>query len=207
LTKEQLPALSRPENTSVSKYSQDEPWRHDPELAQIEIARIMIQKMGRPSRVNKEFIARKALFKALNHRDRVVDQKKVDFVRIMLESEGFKNVSKDFDSVQSALDSADDTIRGKYRQTLDDAIIDPGNPTGLDFSLWIDFYEKYEEGSINEDGVYFNNFWTFLNKPRLNIMQGGVGIPMFQEEEKQSIVGRMVNWLRGGKKNDTTNNQ
>jgi len=207
LTKEQLPALSRPENTSVSKYSQDEPWRHDPELAQIEIARIMIQKMGRPSRVNKEFIARKALFKALNHRDRVIDQKKVDFVRIMLESEGFKGLPKDFDSVQSALDSADDTIRGKYRQTLDDAIIDPGNPTGLDFSLWIDFYEKYEEGSINEDGVYFNNFWTFLNKPRLNIMQGGVGIPMFQEEEKQSIVGRMVNWFRGGKKNDTTNNQ
>lgn len=158
MTKEIVPQLQRPENRGITERSGGavQPWQLDPELAQIEIARIMIQKLGRPSRINKEFIARKALFKAINHRDPIIEDGKV---------------------------------------------VDWGNPTGLDFSMWIDFYEKYEQGSVNEDGVYFNNFWAYMMKPKYIIQGGGIG-QMMPEEQKESIIGRIANWFRGGKKND-----
>jgi len=135
-----------------------QPWQLDPELAQIEIARLMISQMGRPSIISKEFIVRSGLFKTLNHR--------------------------------------------RMAFNADNRVIDMGNQTGLDMSLRVNLYDYFERGSINQDGVYFNNFWAWSNKPKYIIQGGNVGLPV-KEEEKESLFGRAINWFRGGKKNDT----
>ena len=151
MTREQMPALARPENRDLSdKKSGSEPWQVNPELMQLRIADLMIQKMGTPSIQEKEFGVRYGIFKALNHHDDL-------------------------------------------------------NPTGYDSSLRCTIYREYAAQSINKDGIYFHNFWAWLNKPKF-VIQGGNGIfgPQ-QEEQKESLIGRGLNWLRGRSKNEQPN--
>lgn len=72
------------------------------------------------------------------------------------------------------------------------------NPTGFDTTILIGVLESFAKESVNRDGLYFRSFWAFSMKPKY-IIQGGqmIGAP---EEQKESLIGRMVNWLRGGKK-------
>lgn len=43
------------------------PEQIDPELANFAMARILVDKLGAPSKINKLFIGRNAIYKALNH--------------------------------------------------------------------------------------------------------------------------------------------
>jgi hypothetical protein len=87
----------------------------------------------------------------------------------------------------------------------EEILVDQGNNTGYDCSLRLDVYRHAEGGSVNRDGHYFNNFWAYLMKPKYIINGMGQGNPL-EKEEGESIFGRVVNWFRGGKKNDNGNN-
>jgi hypothetical protein len=81
------------------------------------------------------------------------------------------------------------------------------HPTGFDTSILINVLEQHAKQSVNRDGLYFRNYWAYMMKPKY-IIQGNMA-PGAMEEEKQSIAGRFVNWIRGGKKNEqqpTTSN-
>jgi len=153
MSKEQLPALTRPENKGVvdRNNSSVKPYELDPELMQLRIASLMIEKMGTPSVLEKQFAVRYGIFTALNN---------------------------------------------SYM-----------NKTGYDSSLRLAVYQKYAENSINENGLYFHNFWAWLNKPKYIIQGNAATMGMPQEEEKQSVIGRVIGWFRGGKKNDGSQQQ
>jgi hypothetical protein len=87
-----------------------------------------------------------------------------------------------------------------------DVCVDLGNNTGYDSSLRLDVYRYAEEGSVNKDGHYFNNFWAYLMKPKYIINGMGIQQNPWEKEEGESIVGKVVNWFRGGKKDDNRNN-
>lgn len=138
ITKEPIRALTRPENRgAVENKSVVKPYELDAELAQLKMAEMMIQRLPRPSKVSKAFIARKGIFEALNHTE--------------------------------------------------------ANRTGYDCSLRCTLYDQFALQSVNEDGLYFEHFWAFMMKPKyiINGMQQG------QPEEKESLIGRAVGWLRG----------
>lgn len=85
-------------------------------------------------------------------------------------------------------------------------LVDLGNNTGYDCSLRLEVYRHAESGSINKDGHYFNNFWAYLMKPKY-IINGMAGQQNpWEKEEGESVVGRVVNWLRGGKKDANNGN-
>jgi hypothetical protein len=68
-TKE-VAVLQRPENKgAVENKSVVKPYELDAELAQLKLAELMIQRLPVPSKVNKAFIARRAIWGALNHTD------------------------------------------------------------------------------------------------------------------------------------------
>lgn len=69
------------------------------------------------------------------------------------------------------------------------------NPTGYDTSLRLAVYRQYASQSINQDGIYFKNFWAYMMRPKY-VIQGGnmIGQPA---EEKQSIIGRAIGWFTG----------
>jgi hypothetical protein len=87
-----------------------------------------------------------------------------------------------------------------------EVMVDLGNNTGYDCSLRLEVYAHAEQGSINKDGHYFNNFWAYLMKPKyiINGMSGQQN--PWEKEEGQSIVGRVVSWFRGGKKDANNGN-
>ena len=150
MSKEQPAILPRPENRGIGdRKTGSEAWEVNPELMQLRIADLMIQKMGTPSIQEKEFAVRYGIWNALNH--------------------------------------------------------SPDNPTGYDCSLRCKIYREYAAQSINKDGVYFHNFWAWLNKPKF-VIQGNNGIfgPQ-QEEPKKSIFGRIVDRLRGRGGNEQPN--
>lgn len=73
--------------------------------------------------------------------------------------------------------------------------------TGLRDTL----YDHVAANSVNIDGKYFANLFAWLMTPKYVIQ----GMPMMtgtMEEEKESLLGRAVNWLRGGSKDDGTTN-
>lgn len=84
-------------------------------------------------------------------------------------------------------------------------IVDLGNPTGYDASLRLMVYDHVGKQSVNIDGEYFRSFWAFAMKPKM-IIQGmnQMGMPM-EQEQGESIFGRMVKWFRRGKKDDRNN--
>jgi hypothetical protein len=66
-TKE-IAVLQRPENKgAVENKGVVKPYELDAELAQLRLAELMIQRLPVPSKVNKAFIARKAIWESLNH--------------------------------------------------------------------------------------------------------------------------------------------
>jgi hypothetical protein len=201
LTKEAPVVLARPENRgAVQSNKMPEPWQIDPELAQIEVVRLMINKLERPSIINKEFNARKALLKSVNHREPKYNETLLAEIHREIDANTRKQYPNSIHPHKIWMIEYPD----EYAKMIAPAVIDPGNPTGLDFSLWISFYEEYEKGSVNVEGSYFNNFWTWANKPKVTMMGTGFGMPI-QEEQKESVIGRVINWFRGGKKNDTAN--
>ena len=149
-----------------SKGGQWAPSDIDPELANLALARLLVDRMGTPSRINPVFNARKAMLKALNHREPTY-----------------------------AL------INGIWTMT------DPGNPTGYDCSLRIAAYEHWELGSVNVDGWYGEKIWAFLMKPKMIITglagQAGLGE---EEEQKQSLIGRLWGKITGRGKSEQPNN-
>ncbi len=143
MTKPETPELSRPENKGITDHASGnvKPWELDAELAQSKMAELMINRLGTPSILDKNFAVRYGIFTALNH-----------------------SIS---------------------------------NLTGYDSSLRIAVYREYAAQSVNEDGYYFRSFWAYMMKPKYVIngnMQPG------QEEQKESLIGRMVGWFRGGEK-------
>jgi hypothetical protein len=138
-----------PETQSLNG-KQWRPDQVDPELANLAMAKILVEKMGSPSILNKNFVVRYGIFNAINH-------------------------------------------------TSD-------NKTGYDASLRLAVYREVAAQSVNIDGVYFEKVWAFLMKPKY-IINGMNGMPnQFDQEKGESIVGRFVNWIRGGKKNEQPNN-
>ena len=159
--------ITRPINKGISEPGGNvlKPWEYDADLAQHKLAELMIQKLGTPSYLDKEFAVRYGIFRALNHRE-----------------------PREFE------------IDGRK------VITDDGNLTGYDSSLRVSIYEKYARESVNENGMYFRNFWAYMMKPKY-IIQGAIGMDGMEPEEKRSITGRIADWWRGGgKRNDSTNN-
>jgi hypothetical protein len=68
------------------------------------------------------------------------------------------------------------------------------NQTGYDCSLRLELYNQFALQSINEEGIYFERFWAFMMKPKYIINGMQMGQP---EEEKQSVIGRAIGWIRG----------
>jgi hypothetical protein len=67
-TKETAVQLQRPENRgAVENKGVVKPYELDAELAQLKLAELMIGRLPCPSKVNKAFIARKAIWEALNN--------------------------------------------------------------------------------------------------------------------------------------------
>lgn len=79
-------------------------------------------------------------------------------------------------------------------------VVEVGNPTGYDSTLRLAVYGHVARHSVNVDGEYFHSFWAFAMKPKM-IIQGmnAMGQPM-EQEQGESIFGKMVKWFRGGKK-------
>jgi hypothetical protein len=153
MTKEPPAQLQRPENRGLLEHGNGtvKPWEHDPELAQLKMAEMMVQRLGEPSIQTKEFTVAYSILCAMN-----------------------------------------DT---------------QGHRTGFNTQILIDVLLEHSKQSVNRDGLYFRNFWAYMMKPKY-IIQGNMA-PGAMEEEKQSIAGRFVNWIRGGKKNEqqpTTSN-
>jgi hypothetical protein len=153
--------------TMQNNSGQWKPEQLDPELANLAMARLLVEKMGTPSIVNKQFIVRKAIFKALNH------------------------IPKKYEEITTEEDNA-----------VVLKCINKGNPTGYDSTLRLLVYDYAEQGSVNIDGQYFEKAWQFLMKPKY-VISGALGMPgQFEEDKGESIAGRIMNWFRGGKKNE-----
>lgn len=199
MTKDVVPALVRPENKGIVQKNHDEMWRLDPELMQLHIANVMIEKMGTPSVLEKQFAVRYGIFTAINHSYSEYDEDKLSHALIIINAKAY--VAK------MERQKWMDENQLECRELIKKALVKLGNETGYDSSLRIAVYEKYAANSINENGLYFHNFWAWLNKPKYIIQGNAATMGMPQEEEKQSIVGKIFGWLRGGKKNDTTQQQ
>ena len=66
-----------PRKSSLNTTRSNEGWRPeqlDPDLANMAMANLLVEKMGTPSRINQVFNARKAMLMALNHREPVYDE-------------------------------------------------------------------------------------------------------------------------------------
>jgi hypothetical protein len=145
-----------------------QPYQLDAELAQLKMAELMVQKLGTPSRLSKPFIVRYAIFKALNH----------------VEPTYGKIITDEY------------TDGFGIWHPADRVVLDPGNPTGFDCTLRLKFYENFAKESVNENGLYLQSFWAFMMKPKY-IINGALQTGAIQEEEKESLVGRFMNWIRG----------
>jgi len=159
---------ARPGSPSITTKTIEQwnPAELNPDLANLAMAKLLVEKLGTPSRIKKEFIVRKAVFTALNHIPATLQE----------------------------------VIPANEYEPAVLNIINPGNPTGYDSSLRLEVYRCAELGSVNEDGIYFDRVWAFLMKPRY-IINGMAGMGGLQESEKgESLIGRAINWFRGGKK-------
>jgi hypothetical protein len=187
------------------------PEQLDPELANIAMARLLVERMGTPSRINPVFNARKAMLTALNHREPVYSQVELQRAYDEIDKKvlAFRKTEECIFSELPARDLWIQTHREEYDYLMSLAVIDPGNPTGYDCSMRIAAYEKWELGSVNVDGWYGEKVWAFLMKPKMIITslagQGGLGQ---EEEKKESLIGRLWGKITGrGKNADNTNQQ
>lgn len=65
--RKEIAARPPPPGITNKTIEQWKPSEIDPELANLAMAKVLVDKLGTPSRVKKEFIVRKAVFTALNH--------------------------------------------------------------------------------------------------------------------------------------------
>lgn len=166
---------TRPSSPGITSKTLEQwkPAELDPELANLAMAKLLVEKLGTPSRIKKEFIVRKAIFTALNH------------------------IPSTYQEISPACEN-EEGMKGPAIWNE----VNKGNPTGYDSSLRLEVYRNAELGSVNEDGIYFDRVWAFLMKPKY-VITGMAGMGGLQDEEqKESIFGRVVNWFRGGKKNE-----
>ena len=185
-----------------SNEGQWSPEQLNPELANIAMARLLVEKMGTPSRVNQVFNARKAMLMALNHREPVYDERELQRVNEVIENRivEFRKTQACIFSEIPARDLWIQTHRAEYDYLMNLPIIDPGNPTGYDCSMRLAAYQMWEKGSINVDGWYGEKVWAFLMKPKM-IIQGFSGQGNMEEEEpKESIIGNLWKRVTGGGK-------
>lgn len=166
----QRPAPPGITNKTIERWN---PADLNPELANLAMAKLLVEKMGTPSRISPAFNVRKSMFKALNH------------------------IPGEYREISPACQNEN----GMWGPAILEEIC-KGNPTGYDSSLRLAVYENWERGSVNEAGIYFDRVWAFLMKPKY-ILSGMAGMPMQEEEQGESLIGRAVNWFRGGKKNES----
>jgi len=164
-----------PPVTTQLNGGQYKPEQLDPELANLAMARLLVEKSGTPSILNKKQIVRYGIFNALNH---------VPPTYLKISDE-----YQDTEGIHPAV----------YDQ------VSKGNPTGYDSSLRLAVYREVAAQSINEGGKYFEKVWAFLMKPKYVINGMTMGPGMQDEEKKESLAGRFMNWWRGGK-NEQSNN-
>ena len=75
-----------------------------------------------------------------------------------------------------------------------------GNQTFIDTSLLCRLFHEIEHNSVNENGSLFNAIWAYANHPTMVL----TGMPqMAKEEEKQGLIARGINWIRGGDRQTT----
>ena len=174
---------SRPGSPGVGEIGENgiQPWQTDPDLAAMEIARLMINKFPTPSVVSDKFVVRHGIWKALDHRPPIYDQKLI----------------KEIDDAVISGEIQEFSL--SYYERIKLATIDPGNPTGLSCRLRVNLYDRVANESVNIDGRLFNSVFAFLMKPKY-IIQGQIGQPI-EKEEKQSIAGRILGAFTGKKKN------
>ena len=89
------------------------------------------------------------------------------------------------------------------KPTADDPI---GNLTYFDCTPFLSVFDAVAYHSVNNKGSLFEKFWTYMNKPKM-IVQGIPGQNIFSEDEeqKQSLMDRLVGWFRGGDKDNGSN--
>lgn len=60
---------TRPSSPGITTKTLEQwnPAELNPDLANLAMAKLLVERLGTPSRIKKEFIVRKAIFKALNH--------------------------------------------------------------------------------------------------------------------------------------------
>ena len=155
------------------------PEEYDPEMANIALARHLVDGAGTIGHVDKPFIIRQALAEALNHVPPKYKQVKVEGIE------------------------GDEDMFEQYRLEM----THPGNPTGYDTSLRVAVYGKVMRNSVHVNGMMFNNIWALMMKPKyiINGMSGNLG--QFEEDKGESIIGRLINFMRGGKPQENGGNK
>lgn len=81
-----------------------------------------------------------------------------------------------------------------------------GHLTGYDCSLRLRVYDEVEKGSVNINGAFFNNLWSFAMKPKVTI----AGIPAnlgFEKEEEPGFFSRAWGRLTGKSSQDNGGRQ
>jgi hypothetical protein len=165
-----------PPGTTQLNGGQYKPEQLDPELANLAMARMLVEKSGTPSILTKKQIVRYGIFNALNH------------------------VPPKYRQISDEYKDAEGIHPAEYE------VISKGNPTGYDSSLRLSVYREVAAQSINEGGKYFEKAWAFLMKPKYVINGMTMGPGMQDEEKKESLAGRFMNWWRGGGKNEQSTN-
>jgi hypothetical protein len=67
-------SITRPPAAKTESHTQSKGYEVNPDLANIEMAKGLIERLGTPSIVSKPFIVRYGLFSALNHRSSTRDE-------------------------------------------------------------------------------------------------------------------------------------
>ncbi len=95
------------------------------------------------------------------------------------------------------------------KRTGEMVVLDPGNETGYDCRSRLEVYDAVAMKSVNIDGAYFNQLWSYLMKPKF-IIQGGsmLGMPGSGfEPEQPGIFSRLAGFIFGKKGGPGNNGQ
>lgn len=176
---EKKEVATRPPSPGTSQVNggQYRPEDLDPELKNLAMARVLVDKMGSPSILNNRFVVRYGIYNALNH------------------------IPATRRKTRDAFTDIED-----FYHPAEYEVLNRGNPTGYDCSLRLAVYREVAAQSVNIDGRYFEKIWAYLMKPKYVISGMNMGPYPMEEENKESLAGRFINWLRGGKKNEQPNN-
>lgn len=171
-----VPPVPGSANRNASTWRPDQ---LDPELANLALAKHLVDKMGTPAIVDKPFIVRHAIARGMNH------------------------IPPTYHEVTRRVKVWDvDMDKEVIDEITELKMVHPGNPTYFDSSLRDSLYNMVEVGSVNVNGMYFEKIFAFLMKPKMIINGLPMGQNSFEDTEKQSIIERILGGLRGGNKNN-----